>query len=146
MPTRARQRKQADGVGEARAESQHAVDHLYRSLCSQNERRNPNLPGLQKSTSTHKAALAGVMRERFVVIFNLNKPHCSFSPSFQCISFMHATPGLLSWRMELLVFTSRQFAPKIVEISVRFIRSLVIFFLVSERSARRKPPAERSAS
>ena len=45
--------------------------------------------------------------------------------------------------MELLAFTC-QFASKFMDLSVRFIR---IFFLllVSERSGRRKPPAERSA-
>ena len=40
---RARQRKQADRVGS----SQH-VEHLYSSLYFQNERRNPNLPGLHR--------------------------------------------------------------------------------------------------
>ena len=49
--------------------------------------------------------------------------------------------------MELLAFTSRQFAPKTMEdLSVRFIHShFVQFPLVTERNGRRKPPAERSA-
>ena len=48
--------------------------------------------------------------------------------------------------MELLAFASRQFAPKIVNHSVRFIHShFVPFLLMNERSGRRKPPAERSA-
>ena len=48
--------------------------------------------------------------------------------------------------MELLAVASRQFAPKIVDPSARFIHShFLVFFLVSERSGRRKPPAERSA-
>ena len=42
-PIRARQRKQADRVGE----SQRLVEHLYSSPCSQNEPRNRTLPGLQ---------------------------------------------------------------------------------------------------
>ena len=63
------------------------------------------------------------------------------------ISYMHAASGLFSWSMELLAFASRQFAPKIVDLSVRFIRFFffAIFFLVSERSGRWKPSAERSA-
>ena len=35
---------------------------------------------------------------------------------------MHAASGLLSWSTELLGFASREFAPKIVHLSVRFIR------------------------
>ena len=47
-PIRARQCKQADRVGS----SQHVVEYLYSSLCSQNKRRNRNLPrGLQKCTT-----------------------------------------------------------------------------------------------
>ena len=39
--------------------------------------------------------------------------------------------------MELLAFASRQFAPKTMDLSVRFIRSYFVqFFLVSERSGR----------
>ena len=45
--------------------------------------------------------------------------------------------------MELLAFASRQFAPKIVDMSVRFFRILFLFF-VNERSGRLPPPAERS--
>ena len=40
------------------------------------------------------------------------------------ISYMHAASGLFSWSMELLAFASRQFAPKMVDLSVRFIRIL----------------------
>ena len=61
-------------------------------------------------------------------------------------SSMHAAFGLFSSTMELLAFASRQFAPKTMDLSVRFIHShSVQFFLVSERSRRRKSPAERSA-
>ena len=42
-PIRARQRRQADGVGSR----QHVVEHIYSSLCSPNERRNRNLLGIQ---------------------------------------------------------------------------------------------------
>ena len=52
--------------------------------------------------------------------------HCSFHSSFHTYStsYTHATSGLLSWTMELLTFASRQYAPKIVDLSVRFIRIL----------------------
>ena len=41
-----------------------------------------------------------------------------------CISCMPAATKLFSWSIELLAFASRQFAPKIVDMSVRFIRIL----------------------
>ena len=92
------------------------------TLSSQNERRNRNLPGLQKCNYSHNA---GVMREGFAFSFDLNMiQHCPFSPSFLCISYMHAASGLSSRSMELLAFASRQFASKIVDLSVRFIRIL----------------------
>ena len=53
--TTALQRKQADRVDP----SQHVVQHLYSSLCSQNERRNRNLPGLPKHATIH-GSFAGV--------------------------------------------------------------------------------------
>ena len=37
---------------------------------------------------------------------------------------MHAASGLLSSSMELLAFANRHFAPKIVDLSVCFIRNL----------------------
>ena len=60
---------------------------------------------------------------------------------------MHAASGLLSLSMELLALASRQCAPNIVDVFVRFVRTPYnfILFLVSERSGRWKPPAERSA-
>ena len=93
------------------------------SQCSQNQQRNRNLPGLQKYK--HSQSLAGVTREGFATISNLNKVEpCSFSPYFLRISHMHAASGLFSLSMELL--QSRQFAPKIVDLSVRSIRIFVL--------------------
>ena len=40
---------------------------------------------------------------------------------------MHAASDLFSWGMELLVFASRQFAPKTVDTYVRFTR--IMFYL-----------------
>ena len=61
-------------------------------------------------------------------------------PYFFFISNTHAASELLSWSMELLAFGSRQFAPRIVDLSVRFIR---ISFAASSCERWRKPPAER---
>ena len=58
----------------------------------------------QKNATTHKVAEAGVMREGLAFIYNVNKiKHCSFSPSFVCISYMHAASALFSWSMELFL-------------------------------------------
>ena len=38
---------------------------------------------------------------------------------------MHAASGLFAWRAEPLTFASRQFATKIVDLSVRFTRFIV---------------------
>ena len=59
---------------------------------------------------------------------------------------MHEASGLFSLTMERLAFASRQFAPKTVDPSVRLISvNFVQFFLVSQGSGWRKPPAERRA-
>ena len=90
-----------------------------------NERRNQNLPGLlQYATiaTTHKAVLAGVMREAVAFVSNF-ATLLFFSPSFLRISYVHAASRLFPWSMELLEFASRQFAPKSVDFSVRFSRS-----------------------
>ena len=54
---------------------------------------------------------------------------------------MHASSGLFSWNIELLVFASRQIAPKIVDLSVRFIR--ILFY--SCQRAQRAAEAARGA-
>ena len=130
-PIRARQRKQADRVGS----SQHVIE------ASQNERRNRNLPGLPKYRTNHPhSSLADVM---FLPV------HCSVSPPVLIIriSSMHAASGLFSWTewRSWHLQASPQFAPKAVDLSVRFIHEhFVQFSLESERSGLRKPPAERS--
>ena len=114
------------------------VDHVFRTLSSQNDRRNQNLPGLQ--IYNYYPHNAGVMQEGYFFCFDPNKTTLRFrSVLFLCSWNMHAASGLSYWSMELLALASRQFAPKIVDLSVRFIRCL------SERSRRRKPPTGRSA-
>ena len=62
------------------------------------------------------------------------------------ISSIRAASGLFLGTMELLASASRWFAPKTVDLSVRFSHShFVLFLFVNERSGRRKPPAEQSA-
>ena len=47
--------------------------------------------------------------------------------------------------MNLLAFSSHQFAPRIVDPSIYLLHpAIVLFFLVRERSERRKPPWEGS--
>ena len=67
--------------------------------------------------------LAGATREIFDCISTLD---CSFSPSFLCSSYVYAASRLFSWSMELLAFASRQFSPKIVDLSVGF--TLILFY------------------
>ena len=76
--------------------------YLCSSLRCQNERRNRNLPGLQKYTTFHKSSLADVMLHVTCTLLFL---------SVLSISSMHAASGLFSWTMELLAFASRHFAP-----------------------------------
>ena len=101
--------------------SQHVGEHLYSSLCSLNERRNQNLPGVQKAYN-HSQSSFSRCDARLCLFFNIYKIHCSFPSSFVCISCMHAASELFSWSTELLAFASRQVAPNIVDIFVRFIR------------------------
>ena len=47
--------------------------------------------------------------------------------SIRCISYTDTASGLFFWSKELLAFASRQFAPKIVALSVRFVR--ILFYI-----------------
>ena len=120
VPIRTRQRHQADRVGESR---QPACRRAFIQLAVRSKRRrNPHLPGIQKHATAHKEALAGVMREGFTFISNLSKIRTLlFRSVLSMYSCEYPASGLFSWSMEL-VASSRQFAPKIVNISVRYIR------------------------
>ena len=98
VPTRARQRKQADRVDER----EHVVEHLHSSLRSQNERRNRNLPGKNIQPLTRQQ-LKLVWRANNSPLFPISRKYKTtfFSPSFLCISYMHAASWLFSWSMEL---------------------------------------------
>ena len=80
-----------------------------------NEQRNQNLLRLQKTYIHSQSILASVMREGFACTLLF------FSILF--ISSMHAASNLFSYAMEILAFASRQFAPKIMDLSVCFIHS-----------------------
>ena len=119
-----------DRVGE----SQHVVEHSYSPLCCRNERRNRNLPGLHKYRPSRNS-LAGVMREGFAYVSNLSKvQHCSFSPSFFCCMYRVVwyfvytrmrRPGCFPGAWSSRHLQARQFAPRIVDLSVLFIRILL---------------------
>ena len=75
------------------------------------------------------------MREGLAIISNLNKIPGTTQLILSLLTvvygmyfvsgYMNAASGLFPWSKELLAFVSRQFAPKIMDLSVRFIR---IFF------------------
>ena len=85
--------------------------------------------------TTHKVVEPGVMREWFAFISSLDSiQHCSFSP-FYAFRTCIGRPGYFPGAWSSWIFASCQFEPKIVDLSVRFIRILFnIFFLVSKRS------------
>ena len=99
VPLRVRQRKQANRVGE----SQHkVVEYVYNTLRSQNERRNQNLPGLQKyATINNYSHSAGLTREGLAFSFDLNRiQHCSFLRPFYVFRTRVRHPGCYpgAWR------------------------------------------------
>ena len=112
--------------------------------------KKSNLPGLKKYTAPREAAdlvcCANYVPLFPILILGSKIQHCSFSPSFLCISYMHATSGLFSWSMELschLQGVSLRLKSW-TSLSASFILVLVLFSLVSERTGWRKTPAERS--
>ena len=97
--------------------SQHVIENLNSTLSYQNEGRNRN-KSARPTKIYNFSHSAGVMREGFACSSDINKmQRCSFSPSFLCISYIHVASELLSWSMELWTFVSRQFAPKVVDLS-----------------------------
>ena len=129
-PITARQRRHADGVGSR----QHVVEHIYRSLCPQSERINRHMLGLRKHCWWCDA--------RRVCLYTV-----LFSPSFLFLPYMRR-PGCFggpwsAWHLQLTTYEvcTENCGPLCAIQSFAF-GSIV---LVSERSGRQKPPAERSA-
>ena len=114
-------------------ESQHIMEHFYSSLCMFSKRTNKSKSAWStKNIHNHSLPIS----TRYVL-------HCSFSPPVRYFPYVHAASGLLSWSMELLAFARRQFAPKIVDVSVRFIRILLYYFLwASVAGGGSRPPSE----
>ena len=120
-PIRARQRKQADRYGS----SQHIVEYLYCTLCPQNERRNRNLPGLQKHRGIHK---------RFTKRLSWRDVACtllySCSPSFLFRPRMRRAGCLRgpwsSWHLQ------------VASLHLKLCISLSASLILRERSGRRK--------
>lgn len=134
------QRKEADRVGS----SLHAAGHGYNSLRCQNaavSKRTMKSKSARQTnhTTTHKAAYEYIWccDVACALLFFL---------SILSYSSIHPASESFTGTMELLAFAIRQFAPKTMDLSVCFTRSLFVpTFIVRKRCGRRKPPPERSA-
>ena len=119
VPIRVRQRKHAAKVGE----SQHAVEHLYNTLQTKKSKS-------ARPTKIYNYSQRWCDARRIRLSFDLNKIHtllffAALLFLLVRISYMHEASGLLSWSIEHLALATCQFAPKIVDLSVRFIRILL---------------------
>ena len=142
MSIRARQRNQADRVGE----SHHAVEHLQLAVFSKRTEKSNYARPIKRCSYWHQAP--GVMRRVYLCFHSLYL--CPFYQYTYGVRTCMRRPGRFPVAWSSLAFTSRQFLPKIVGLSVRCVHILfsmtcTIFILMSERSGERKPPAERSA-
>ena len=93
---------------------------IYGSLCSPDGTKKSISARPKKNTSTHKQ----LVRVKHSTLFPISiRYECSRALSRRPLSrtCMSAASGLFSWSMELLAFASRQFAPKIMYFSGRFI-------------------------
>ena len=139
VPIRVRQRKQADRVGEG--QHIHVVEHLYSALFPKRTKKSKSARPTAITNYSHSAS---VMRERSAFSFDLSKIQHSSLSVFSMFRACMRRPSCYPGAWSSLGFASHQFAPNIVELSVRVIHSrLGPFFLESEPSGRRKP--ERSA-
>ena len=125
-PIRARQRKQADRVGA----SQHAVEHLT-ARCVLKREEIKICPGY-KSMQPLTKQLSWCCCAKDLPLFPT-------SLSIVSISYMQA------WTLELLSFTSTQFAPKIMDLSDRFILSFACCSSLPCERAWRAAEASRRA-
>ena len=94
------------------------------------------LPGKNIQPFT-KAAEAGVMREGLAFNSNLNKiQHALSLRPFYLFRSCILRPGCMPGAWSSWSYARRQFAPKIMELSLRLIRVLEHILLVSTRSGR----------
>ena len=124
-------------------ESQHVVEHSHSSLRSKNERRNQNLPHQKKYAwyihNHSQSSLAGVIREDTALLEDLSpRPYGAFRECIPCSGCFSSTWS--SWHLQVVSLHLKSWT----SLSASF-GFCCMFFLVSERSGRRKPRAERSA-
>ena len=124
-PIKARQRRQADGVGSR----QHVVKHIYSLLCSQNEK--------SKYARPTKIFGGGVMREGFACTL--------LFLSVLSISSIHVASGLFLGTIEPLAFGNYCSLHRTPLTFCAFQSFAFVQLVVSERSGRLPPPAEQSA-
>ena len=123
--------------------SQHVVEHSHSSLRSKNERRNQNLPHQKKYAwyihNHSQSSLAGVIREDTALLEDLSpRPYGAFRECIPCSGCFSSTWS--SWHLQVVSLHLKSWT----SLSASF-GFCCMFFLVSERSGRRKPRAERSA-
>ena len=96
---RARQRKQADGA----SESWHVVEHLHSSTCSQDYRRNRNLPGKNTQPLTKQLKLVWCAKDSSLLPISIRyNSALSLRPFYYMYFVHHAASGVFSWGMEFL--------------------------------------------
>ena len=142
MLTRTRQHKQADRISESQA-----FHRAFTARCFFKTNEEIEICPTYKHTQPLTSISCDARRTFFGVYFVFSISIRSNAVLLSLRPFYFAQPaasGEYSWSMELLAFATRQFAPKTMDLSVRFTHIFVLFFFVSERSGRRKPPAERS--
>ena len=109
---------QTDRVGE----HWHVVKHFYSSLRSQNEELG-NLLVADVQPLTKQQNESDLMREKYTFISNLLGTAISLRPLY-VFRTCTGRPGCFPGAWSSWIFASRQFAPKIVNASVRFSRLL----------------------
>ena len=92
-----------------------SMSSICSSLCSQNQRRNRNIPG-QKYVQPHCTGSRWCAKD--LPLFSSSDLNTMQHSSFSFVHIrrcMYAASRLFSWIMELLAFASRLFAPNILD-------------------------------
>ena len=95
----------------ASKQTEWVVEHLHSSLRSQDERRHRNILGKNVPPLTKQPKLEWFMKDS--PLFPISVRYSTvLSPSFVCISCMHAASELFPGAWSSWIYASRQFAPK----------------------------------
>ena len=80
-----------------------ACRRAFTQLAAFSKRTKKSKSAWQKYTTTHNAAAQAGVTGKNSPLFPISRKYKTtfFSPSFLCISYMHAAPWLFSWSMEL---------------------------------------------